>query len=188
MVSVGGGRPAHTGLQSLHVLVSPHSIPGTVKRNALVYSANRASAIRIVVQWQISTVYSCLLGHGGVWELRLMINYQRKYPGWGSLTQLLMTLSNTWQNGNFLVIARVSYFLILWFHEHLKLCWERHSDCKEPRYLSCCACLFSSRSGRCVPGYTLELQDSFWLTRHKETTQTKEKHQQLHKSDLPSRF
>lgn len=141
--SVLAGAGQHTqGCSLCGCWCIPSSIPGTVKRNALVYSANRASAIRIVVQWQISKAYSCLLGCGGVWELCLTINYQRKYPGWGSLTQLLTTLSNTWQNGNFLVIARVSYFLILWFHQYLKLCWELHSDCKEPGYLS--AALVSS--------------------------------------------
>lgn len=51
-----------------------------------------------------------------------------------------------------------------------------------------CACLFPCRSGQCVPGCTLELRDSFWLTRHKETAQTKEKHRQLRKFNLPSQL
>lgn len=58
--------------------------------------------------------------------------YQRKYPVWHPLTQLLMTFSKKWQNGNFLVIATVPCILVLWLHGH----FEPRSGCSNARCLS----------------------------------------------------
>lgn len=125
------------GGRSLQVLVCPRSIPDIVeRRNALFYFTSRTSPVQMAVQWLLSMACSCLSGPGGSWERCLTVNYQRRYPGWGSLTWLPVTFSNKWQNGNFVAIATASYFLVLWFQHHVELCRELHSDCKDAGCLS----------------------------------------------------
>lgn len=61
----------------------------------------------------------------------------KKHPGRSSLslTQLLTTFSNKRQNGNFQVIASFPFPQSV-ICQHLQLCREWHSDCKDPGCVS----------------------------------------------------
>lgn len=103
------------GLQSLQVQVYPCSIPGTLRRNYLFYSTNRTSVTQTELGWLASTAWSCLLGHGRVGSCASQLITKANIQA--QLQTSSKHFSIKWQNRNCLVIARVSYFLVLWFHQ-----------------------------------------------------------------------